>query len=164
MLPLRWSTTCYRNLAGEVPTVPPWFQHLGRGGRNKPEGKEKDMWMRATRWAIAALIGSAMSTIGCVNARAVDEGSRPAPRKTVMADDSLVRAFDTHLEARLLDRLELDYFLRDRDIRLEVADGVVDVTGRVWTPLEKQRVSELLRGVAGVIDVDNHLDVQPPEW
>ena len=58
------------------------------------------------------------------------------------ADDSLVQAFDTRLEVRLVDRLELDNFLRDRDIQVEVVDGVVDLTGQVWTPLEKQRAED----------------------
>lgn len=75
----------------------------------------------------------------------------------------MVHAFDTDIEARLLDRLELDNFLRDRDIRLHVIDGAVSVTGEVWTPLEKARVTELVHGVAGVIDVTNELIVHPPQ-
>lgn len=119
------------------------------------------MWTRATRWAVAALIGSAMTTIGCAAPRRADE---PASRRPpVVADDSLAPAFDTHLEVRLLDRLQLDAFLRERDIQLEVADGVVHLTGEVWTPLEKQRASDLMRHVAGVIDVENGLVVRPPD-
>lgn len=84
-------------------------------------------------------------------------------RQPIVADDSLTHAFDTRLEMRLVDRLELDNFLRDREIELDVADGVVNITGEVWTPLEKQRVSELVRHVAGGLDVANHLDVRPPD-
>jgi osmotically-inducible protein OsmY len=84
-------------------------------------------------------------------------------RQPIVADDSLVHAFDTRLEMRLVDRLELDSFLRDRDIQIEVVDGVVNITGEVWTPLEKQRVGDLIRNVAGVIDVANELAVRPPE-
>ena len=119
------------------------------------------MWMRATRWAVAALIGSAMTTIGCAKPVSHDRESRA--RVPIIADDSLVDAFDSSVEMRLLDRLELDNFLRDRDIRVEVIDGVVSVTGEVWTPLEKQRVGELIRNVAGVIDVANELDVRAPQ-
>jgi len=114
------------------------------------------MWVRATRWAIAALIGSAMSTIGC--AKPITHERKPGPRVLSVADDSLVHAFDTSIEMRLVDRLELDNFLRDGDIRVEVVDGVVS-TGEVWTPLEKQRVGDLIRNVAGVIDVSNALAV-----
>ena len=102
-----------------------------------------------------------MTTIGCAKPIAADE---PEPvRQPIVADDSLVHAFDTRLEIRLADRLELDNFLRDRDIRVEVIDGVVNISGEVWTPLEKQRVSDLIRNVAGVIDVANDLAVRPPE-
>lgn len=119
------------------------------------------MWMRATRWAVAAIIGSAMTTIGCARPLDADE---PAPRRQpIVADDSLVHAFDTRLEMRLIDRIELDTFLRDRDIYVEVVDGVVNLSGEVWTPLEKQRVGDLVRNVAGVIDVTNDLVVRPPE-
>jgi hypothetical protein len=119
------------------------------------------MWMRATRWAIAALIGSAMTTIGC--AKPISHERESPARVPVVADDSLVHAFDTSIERRLVDRLELDNFLRDRDIHVEVVDGVVSITGEVWTPLEKQRVGDLIRNVAGVIDVSNDLDVVPPQ-
>jgi osmotically-inducible protein OsmY len=119
------------------------------------------MWMRATRWTVAALIGSAMTTVGCTKARPVEE---PRPlRVPIVADDSVTHAFDTRLEMRLLDRLELDNFLRDRDIHVEVVDGVVNITGEVWTPLEKQRAGDLVRHIAGVVDVANDLDVRPPE-
>ena len=91
------------------------------------------MWTRAARWAVAALVGSAMTTVGCARARAMDEPVRV--RQPIVADDILV----------------------------EVVDGVVNLTGQVWTPLEKQRAADLVRHVAGVIDVANHLDVRPPE-
>lgn len=84
-------------------------------------------------------------------------------RSPIVADDTLTHAFDTQLEVRLLDRLELDSFLRDRDIHLDVDDGVVHVTGEVWTPLEKRRVSEVLRNIPGVLHVANDLEVSPPE-
>jgi osmotically-inducible protein OsmY len=102
-----------------------------------------------------------MTTIGCAKPIAADEPVRE--RQPIVADDSLVHAFDTRLEMRLVDRIELDTFLRERDIHVQVADGVVSVTGEVWTPLEKQRVSEMIRNVAGVIDVANDLTVRPPD-
>ena len=119
------------------------------------------MWTRAARWAIAAFLASAISTIGCARTRTMDEPVRA--RQPIVADDSVVAAFDTRLEVRLLDRLELDNFLRDRAIHVEVIDGVVNLSGEVWTPLEKQRAADLVRHVVGVIDVANHLDVRPPE-
>ena len=116
------------------------------------------MWTRATRWAIAALIGSAMTTIGCSHPPVE---SQSVVRQAVVSDD-VVHAFDTNMELRVIDRLELDNFLRDRDIRVQVVDGVVNLTGEVWTALEKERAGELLRRVPGVIEVANELSVRPP--
>ena len=114
---------------------------------------------RATRWIIAALFGLAMTAVDC---------ARTPPRHTLraqetpVASDLVVHAFETQMETRLIDRLELDNFLRDRDIHVEFIDGTVNLTGAVWTPLEKERASELIRSVPGVIDVANELDIQPP--
>lgn len=119
------------------------------------------MWTRVTRWAVAALVGSAMTTIGCARVGPADD--QLAERVPVIADDSLTYAFDTSLEARLADRLDLDNFLRDRDIYVAVNGGSVELTGEVWTPLERQRAADLVRNVAGVTDVANHLIVRAPE-
>lgn len=119
------------------------------------------MLERTTRWLIAALIASAMTAVGCSRPTA------PQPplleRTPITEDETVVHAFDTRMETRLVDRLELDNFLRDRDIRLEVMDGSVRITGEVWTPLEKARVAELIRAVPGVTDVHNELVVRPPD-
>ena len=63
---------------------------------------------------------------------------------------------------RLLDRLELDRSLRNRNIRLRMVDGTVSVMGDVWSSSEKAHVTELIRGVPGVTDVANELDIRPP--
>ena len=119
------------------------------------------MHLRSTRWAIAVLVALTTLAVGC--ARPQRQSQLPHGRVMLTEDRSVVHAFDTDIETRLIDRLELDNFLRDRDIRLQVIDGAVSVTGEVWTPLEKARVSELVRGVAGVIEVTNELVVHPPQ-
>lgn len=102
-----------------------------------------------------------MTTVGCGRPIAPDESQRA--RAPIVADDSLTHAFDTRLEARILDRLELDHLLRDREIHIEVDDGVVHVTGEVWTALEKRRVSEVFRNIPGVLHVANELEVTLPD-
>lgn len=102
-----------------------------------------------------------MTAVGCARpstpaAELVDE------RRPIVADDGLVYALDTRLETRLADRLELDAFLRERDIRIHVREGIVRITGEVWTPLERERVGALVRAEAGVVDVSNELEVSPP--
>jgi hypothetical protein len=122
------------------------------------------MLTRVTRWAVAAFIGSAFSAIGCTS-RPVERAELQPAQRLAVADDSVVHALDTNLESRLVDRLELDTFLRERDIRVRVVDGVVQLTGEVWTPLERERVGELVRSVAGVVAVDNEIEVHsPPRW
>lgn len=120
---------------------------------------------RATRWLVGAVIASAVSTMGCTRPPftrdKLDHGDA-VTRRPIVADDSLAHAFDTSLESRLVDRLERDNFLRDREIRVQVVAGVVNVSGEVWTPLERERAGELIRNVAGVIDVVNELDIRPP--
>ena len=118
-------------------------------------------WARAARWIAGAWIGLTMTSIGCAPKPPVEPAAHI--RRPIVANDDVVHAFDTRLETRLIDRLELDYFLRDRDITIEVADGVVNLNGEVWTALEKQRAGDLMRHVTGVIDVANHLDIRPPQ-
>lgn len=101
-----------------------------------------------------------MSSVGCAKGPTkVDESLERIP---VVDDDSLVHALDTSVEMRVIDRLELDSLLSERDIRIAVVDGVLSITGEVWTPVEKQRVGELVRAVAGTIDVTNDLAIRPP--
>src|SRR5687767_11677738 len=119
------------------------------------------MWTRATRWAVAGFVGLAMSSIGCARAR-TSADALSSERIPIVDDESLVHALDTSVEMRVVDRLELDTLLSERDIRIAVIDGVLSITGEVWTPLEKHRVGELVRVVAGTIDVANDLDVRPP--
>jgi osmotically-inducible protein OsmY len=119
------------------------------------------MFLRMTRWTAAFIVACAMTSVGCGRAARSHEwpgrAVTPSPE-----DDSVVHAFDTEMAVRLLDRLELDRSLRDRNIRLRIVDGTVSVMGYVWSSGEKARVTELIRGVPGVTDVANELDIRPP--
>lgn len=114
----------------------------------------------AIRFLVAASVASAMTSVGCADRPATAKSSTP-PAVAVNGDE-IVHAFDTQMELRLIDRLERDNFLRDRRIRVEVVDGVVNLSGEVWTPLERERAADLLRTVPGVIDVANELAIRPP--
>jgi osmotically-inducible protein OsmY len=115
---------------------------------------------RAMRWTIATLIGSAMTAIGCT--APPRDGHTSGPRVPVVADSSVAPAVDDGIARRLVNRIELDNFLRDRRIHVEVADGVVRLTGAVRTPLERERADAIVRAMPGVIDVANDLHVEPP--
>lgn len=54
---------------------------------------------------------------------------------------------------------ERDVFLRDRGIRVSVADGNVTLTGSVGNALEKDRAGQAARDVANVKNVDNKVRV-----
>jgi osmotically-inducible protein OsmY len=120
------------------------------------------MLERTTRWLVAASIAMAMTAVGCTRPAQQASSARDRGPVPIVEDQSIVHAFDTQIEERMLDRIQLDNFLRDRDIRLEVIDGLVSITGEVWTPLERERVSALIRSIPGVIDVHNELAVRPP--
>lgn len=112
--------------------------------------------------AVSALI------VGSAACGELGESSTPSQLRHVLPREAswnpdVVRAFDTRLEQRVIDRIELDSFLRERSIRLAVTGGTVVITGEVWTPLERQRAGEIVRSVVGVVDVVNHLAVRPPE-
>ena len=119
------------------------------------------MLFRMTRWTIAFIVASAMTSVGCERAaRSAERDDRPVT--LITEDDSVAHAFDTEMAVRLLDRIELDRALRDRNIRLRMVDGSVSVMGDVWSSGEKARVTELIRGVPCVTDVANELDIRPP--
>ena len=119
------------------------------------------MLFRVTRWTLALFVACATTSVGCERTARSREplGRSLTP---IVEDASVVHAFDTEMVVRLLDRIELDRSLRDRNIRLRMVDGTVSVMGDVWSLDEKARVTELIRGVPGVIDVANELDIRPP--
>ena len=126
-------------------------------------GKKIQTVRRATHWIVAAAISSTVTTISCTRAPLTpDARYDTSTSREPIADNSVSHAFDTSIEMRLVDRLELDNFLRDREIRVHVTDGVVSIAGEVWTPLERERAGEIVRHVPGVIDVVNELDIRPP--
>ncbi len=120
------------------------------------------MFFRLTRWTVGFLVACAMTSVGCGRTARAHEPIAPRAVTPISEDDSVVHAFDTEMAVRLLDRLELDRSLRNRNIRLHLVDGTVSVMGDVWSSDEKARVTELIRGVPGVTDVANDLDIRPP--
>jgi osmotically-inducible protein OsmY len=51
---------------------------------------------------------------------------------------------------------------RDRDIRFEVHNGAVTITGEVRSTDEKNQIGEIVESLPGVIDVANALGVRRP--
>lgn len=68
---------------------------------------------------------------------------------------------DGRLHGALDDVVDSDPVLRDRDIDFDVNNGAVTVKGEVRSAAEKNRVTEIIKGVPGVKDFANSLEVKP---
>ncbi len=68
---------------------------------------------------------------------------------------------DGRIRSALNDVVDRDQVLRDRDIDFDVNNGVVTVKGEVRTTAEKTRVSDLVKGAAGVKEFANALEIKP---
>lgn len=68
---------------------------------------------------------------------------------------------DGRIRSQLNDMVDTDQVLRDRDIDFDVNNGVVTAKGEVRTTAEKNKVSDMLKGAAGVKDFANALEIKP---
>ncbi len=105
-----------------------------------------DAKQRADQLATSA-VGTSGRVLDELKVQGMDE-------KPISDQDSLIR--DTPK-----DEVKKDQVLRDRDIDFDVNNGVVTVKGDVRTPEEKAKVTDLVRGVSGVKQMANELDIKP---
>ena len=68
--------------------------------------------------------------------------------------------FDGHITDRLDQMLDSDPVLRERDVNIQVTNGMVAITGEVTSADEKNRVEQLVRAAPGVKDVANSLQIR----
>jgi osmotically-inducible protein OsmY len=68
--------------------------------------------------------------------------------------------FDGQITDRLDEMLDSDPVLRERDVNIEVANGMVAITGEVRTADEKNKVEQLVKAAPGVKDVANGLQIR----
>jgi osmotically-inducible protein OsmY len=61
-------------------------------------------------------------------------------------------------------QIERDTVLKERKVNFDVNNGAVEIKGSVASVAEKTRVRELVRGVTGVKDVANALEVKPADY
>jgi osmotically-inducible protein OsmY len=71
---------------------------------------------------------------------------------------------DGNIRQRLNDMVDKDPTLRDRDVNFDVNNGAVEVNGSVASAAEKNRVTEMVRGVGGVKDMANGLEVRADKY
>jgi osmotically-inducible protein OsmY len=71
---------------------------------------------------------------------------------------------DGTIRSRLNDMVDADAVLKDRDVNFDVNNGAVEIKGSVATAAEKSKVGEMVKGMAGVKDMANGLEVRPDEY
>lgn len=74
-------------------------------------------------------------------------------------NDETAGVLDDEIEAAVEDMLENEPALGERDISIEVANGMVAISGEVRSAGEKRRVTDIVRAAPGVKDVANGLTV-----
>jgi osmotically-inducible protein OsmY len=69
------------------------------------------------------------------------------------------------LDGRIHDALDkmidADAVLKERDVNVEVSNGMVAITGEVRTAEEKTRAAEIVKAAPGVRNVANGLEIKP---
>ena len=68
--------------------------------------------------------------------------------------------FDGQITDRLDEMLDKDPVLRERDVNIQVTNGMVAITGEVRTADEKNTVEQLVKAAPGVKDVANGLQIR----
>jgi osmotically-inducible protein OsmY len=68
--------------------------------------------------------------------------------------------FDGQITDALDKMIDNDPILRERDVNIEVANGMVAITGEVRTAGEKNKVEQLVKAAPGVKDVANGLQIR----
>ena len=87
----------------------------------------------------------------------------PAIVPAVSMEEAKEGATDTWIQAQLTTTYTLNEHLSPFDVGVEVNDGVVTLTGRVESEVEKELAAEIARGADGVAKVVNRLEVAPSE-
>jgi osmotically-inducible protein OsmY len=75
-------------------------------------------------------------------------------------NDEVADDLDGRIRSTLDRMIDNDPILKDRDVDIEVTNGVVTVKGEVRSAAEKAKVSELVRAAPGVKDMANALEIK----
>ena len=80
------------------------------------------------------------------------------------AGESRADDLDGTIRGRLNDMVDNDPALKDRDVNFDVNNGAVEIKGSVASAVEKERVGQMVRGVQGIKDLVNGLEIRPDEY
>jgi osmotically-inducible protein OsmY len=112
------------------------------------------MWCRTSKQRAEQVAAKAVGTSGRVLNELTVEGAAEKH-----ADD-----LDGDIREKLNEIVDKDPVLKDRDVNFDVNNGAVEIKGSVASANEKTRVGEMVRGVAGVKDMANGLEVRADEY
>ncbi|MEO8466992.1 MAG: BON domain-containing protein [Gammaproteobacteria bacterium] len=70
-------------------------------------------------------------------------------------------AKDAWIDGKLETVFALNRYLRAYTIDTDVTKGIVVLTGKVGSDIDKSLAGEIAKGVVGVVEVDNHLVIAP---
>ena len=80
------------------------------------------------------------------------------------AAESRADDLDGTIRKQLNEMVDKDPTLKDRAVNFDVNNGAVEIKGSVASAAEKTKVGEMVRGVPGVKDMANGLEVRPDEY
>lgn len=121
-----------------------------------------------------ALLPLALSATGCNKSDSDRLGKlggtvRQKAEKLIAGNNKVIRGWQTvplHLgevavDARVSARLSWDRTLADAEIQVQLADGVVELTGQVRNGEQQRRAVALAQSTLGVEKVNDRLEVRP---
>ncbi len=99
-----------------------------------------------------------------VAAAAVGTSGRVLNELTIKGvNDKTAGDLDGDIRSTLKKMIDNDPALKERDVKVEVNNGVVTLKGDVRTAAEKSRLTELLRAAPGVKDFANAVEIKPAQ-
>jgi osmotically-inducible protein OsmY len=72
-------------------------------------------------------------------------------------------AKDTQLQLKIKEALKADRNVQADKLTVNVAKGVVTISGELYTPEEIDRVVQIVQGIEGVVEVKNQMSL-PDNW
>ncbi len=89
-------------------------------------------------------------------------GQQPAPQTVRASGERPTMKTDIQVQQDVLREFKWDSRVEETDVRVEVEDGVVTLTGSVNSYAKRMAAQEAAHRVAGVLDVANDIEVHVP--
>lgn len=93
-----------------------------------------------------------------------DKGVNLAGVKIILEQEKLLKLQERQVMEKIVAAISYEKCLEDVNIRVEVANGVAILTGKVFDRKQKEVAEGLARATEGVIDVRNELSISEPQY